>query len=154
MPPSKSFRSLLREERGSASLEFVTAGTLLLVPLVYLVLALSAIQAGSFAAEGAARQAARVFVVAGDEATAFERAELAVRFALSDYGLEPGAAEVTISCSPRPDACLTRDGTVTVTVSTVVALPFAPPALDVNAPLTVPLQAASTQQVSRFAGER
>ena len=38
---------------GSASLEFITVGMILLVPLVYLVLALSAVQSGALAAEGA-----------------------------------------------------------------------------------------------------
>ncbi|HSP76545.1 MAG TPA: hypothetical protein VLO31_10065, partial [Cryobacterium sp.] len=51
-----------RAERGSASLEFITAGLILLVPLVYLVLAMAALQGGALAVEGAARQAARVYV--------------------------------------------------------------------------------------------
>ena len=50
----------LRDETGSAAIEFVTAGLILLVPIVYLVVALAAIQAGAFAAEAAARQAARL----------------------------------------------------------------------------------------------
>ena len=51
---------------GSASLEFLTAGFILLLPIVYLILTVSSIQAGSLAVEGAARQAARVFVQADD----------------------------------------------------------------------------------------
>jgi hypothetical protein len=51
-----------RDDTGTASLEFITAGLVLLVPLVYLVLTMSAIQGGALAVEGASRQAARVFV--------------------------------------------------------------------------------------------
>lgn len=60
-------RDLLRSESGSASLEFVTVGVILLVPLVYLVLAVAAIQAGVLATEGAARHAARVYSLAPDD---------------------------------------------------------------------------------------
>ena len=60
-------------ERGSASLEFLTVGMILLVPLVYLVLALAAIQGGSLAVEGAARHAARVAVLTGDRADGIDR---------------------------------------------------------------------------------
>ncbi|RII97030.1 hypothetical protein DZF97_17400, partial [Clavibacter nebraskensis] len=57
------------DDRGSAVLEFITAGVLLLVPLVYLVLAMSAIQGAALGTEGAARQAARVYVRADDDAS-------------------------------------------------------------------------------------
>ena len=62
MPRSRRW---IEAEDGSASLEFITAGMLLLLPLVYLVLTMAAIQAGAFAVEGAARQAARVYVQSG-----------------------------------------------------------------------------------------
>jgi hypothetical protein len=39
---------------------------------------------------------------------------------------------------------------VTVTVAVEVALPLVPPGLSVDVPLTVPLEATATQQVSRF----
>ena len=57
--PSRAERVSLRDETGTAALEFITVGLILLVPLVYLVLALASLQAGTFAVEGAARQAAR-----------------------------------------------------------------------------------------------
>lgn len=138
------------DEEGTASLEFITAGLVLLVPLVYLILAVSAIQGGAFAVEGAARQAARVFVQGQgvDEATA--AAERAVQFALSDYGIDSAAASVTITCSPRPDECLTRRGFVTVVVVVREPLPFAPPLLDADVALSVPLSSTATQQVSRL----
>lgn len=139
-------------ERGTASLEFITVGLLLLLPLVYLVLTMAAIQGAAFAVEGAARQAVRVFVQSGSESEAAARAELAIRFALADAGLEGLEPRVAVSCSPRPDECLTRLGTVRVAVAVTVPLPLVPPVLDLDVPVGVPLQAASTEQVSRFWG--
>jgi hypothetical protein len=137
---------------GSASLEFITAGLVLLLPLVYLVLTMSAIQAGAFAVEGASRQAARVFVQAEtlDEANA--AAARAVEFALADYGLSTEQVTVTVSCHPNPANCLQRRGFVTVRVTTTVPLPLVPPVLDLDVPLSVPVESSATQQVSRFAG--
>ncbi|MDP3209354.1 MAG: hypothetical protein Q8M65_09425 [Rhodoglobus sp.] len=128
----------------------MTVGMILLVPLVYLVLTMSAIQSGSLAAEGAARQAARVFVQSGTLTDASAAAARALEFALVDYGFEPRGAELVVSCRPRPDACLTRQGYVTVTVDLLIDLPLAPSVLTGEFPLAIPLTATATQQVSRF----
>ncbi|MDO7881419.1 hypothetical protein [Antiquaquibacter soli] len=141
------------DDSGSAAVEFVTAGLVLLVPLVYLVIAMSSIQAGALAAEGAARQAARVFVQATSVADARAAAERAVQFALADHGVESAETTVTISCRPSPDDCLQRRGLVTVEVSVAVPLPLMPPAITADIPLSVTLEAAATQQVSRFRDE-
>lgn len=140
------------EETGSASLEFITVGLILLLPLVYLVLTVAAIQGAAFAVEGAARQAVRVFVQSSDLAEASARAELAIRFALADAGLDDLEPNVTVTCTPDPDACLTRLGTVRLAVVVTVPLPLVPPVLDLDVPLGVPLQASATEQVSRFWG--
>src|SRR4051812_34774799 len=145
---------LSTDDRGSASLEFIVAGLLLLVPLVYLVLTVSAVQAASLAVEGAARQASRVFVQAGSVAEARAAAARAIEVTLADYGLDSADAAVAFECRPVPSACLTRRGFVTVTVETTVPLPLAPPVLDLDLPAGVPVRAASTEQVSRFAGAR
>jgi len=142
------------DDAGSASLEFITTGLILLVPLVYLMLTMSAIQGGSLAVEAASRQAARVFVAAESTDGAAARVELAVAYALADYGLDSDEVTVSVSCSPAPDRCLTRRGFVTVTVEGRVSLPLVPPVLDLDTPLSVPLSAQATQQVSRFWGAR
>jgi len=136
------------DDSGSASLEFVTAGLVLLVPLVYLVLAVSAIQSAALATEGAARQAARVFVIADSEADARASASAAVEFAFADHGLDPALARVTVACDPQP--CLTRRSLVTVSIDVDVPLPLAPAALGRSFALAVPIRASATQQVSRF----
>jgi hypothetical protein len=145
-------RSRLSREDGSAALEFITAGFLLLIPLVYLVLVMAAIQGGALSVEGASRQAARVYVQAPDAGSAGQRAQTAVDFALGDFGLGAVSHSVTISCRPNPAACLTRRGFVTVTVTAKVPLPLVPNVLALRTPLAVPLSATSTEQVSRFWG--
>lgn len=150
MPLWRRWTPALAADDGSASVEFVSAGVLLLVPLVYLVLAMASVQGGALAVEGAARQAARVYVQAPSETDARSRAESAVRFALADYGLDAEEATVRIRCSPDPGRCLTRRGIVTVSVGVRVPLPLVPSGLSASTGTGVPLQAASTQQVSRF----
>ena len=148
----RPFRRAIADDVGTASLEFVTAGMILLLPMVYLVLTMSVLQAGSLAVEGAARQAVRVYVQAPDTRDAEAEAERAIRFALADHGLDPSEASVAISCSPRPVDCLRRRATVTITVGISVGLPLVPSALTIGGPVTVPLRSTATEQVSRFWG--
>jgi len=75
-----------RRDQGSAAIEFVAIGVLLLTPLIYIVIALSRIQAASFAADSSAREAARAFVTAVDDDDGRRRAAIAVRLGLRDQG--------------------------------------------------------------------
>lgn len=136
-------------ERGSASLEFLTVGMLLLVPLVYLVLALASIQGGALAVEGAARQAARVAVQAGDRASAEAAVERAVQVTLADYGVDADGASVTVDCQSAD--CDAPGSRIRVSVQASVALPLVPEVLSLDRVGSVPLEASATQTVSRFA---
>ena len=137
-------------ERGSATIEFVIAGLLMLVPLVYLILVLSAVQAAAFATEGSARQAARAYVRSDSPAEAAAAVDRAVRIGLADYGLDAAAAEIAVACAPEPARCLTRRGTVAVTVRVSVPLPLLPAAVETTTPLAVPVEGRAVQTVSRF----
>jgi hypothetical protein len=109
--------------------EFVTVGVLLLVPLVYLVVATSRIQAASFAADSAARAAARSFVTAPDDDEARRRAEIAVDLGLRDQGFDdPRDRDVTLTCGDRT-TCLTPGGQVDIEVEVRVVLPGVPRSL-------------------------
>ena len=143
-------RAAIASDDGSASLEFITVGVLMLVPLVYLVLVVSALQGASLGVEGAARQASRVFVQAETDAAARDAADRAIRVTLADYGIDASDAVVAISCRPDPADCLRRRGFVTFELAVVVPLPLAPPALGLDVPLGVTVHARSTEQVSRF----
>jgi hypothetical protein len=151
MRRSRRWTDLLGDD-GSASIEFITVGILMLVPTVYLVLALSSIQSASFAVEGAARQASRVFVQAETVAQAQAAASRAIAVTLADYGLDAADARVVITCRPNPADCLTRRGFVTVTIATVAPLPLFPAVLETGIPPGVPIDSVATEQVSRFAG--
>ena len=139
------------DESGSASLEFITAGLLLLVPLVYLVLVVSQIQGATLAAEGAARQAARVFVTADSASQASARAQQAVDFALADFHVPSANATVVVTCS-EPSSCLAGDSLVTVSVTLAVPLPFVPAILGLDHLAVVPVSTQATAHVSRFHG--
>ncbi|QNE46311.1 hypothetical protein F1C58_04905 [Glaciihabitans sp. INWT7] len=148
----RRFADRVGAEDGTASLEFITAGMILLLPLVYLVLTMSALQAASLAVEGAARQAVRVYVQAPDTRSAEAEADRAIRFALADYGIDSSSASVSISCSPRARDCLQRQAAVTISVEVSVGLPFVPSALSVGGPAAVPIRSTATERVSRFGG--
>lgn len=138
-------------DAGSASVEFLAAAILLLVPLVYLVVAVSLIQSAALGVEGAARQAARAYVRADSVPQAQRHLDAVLHVVAADHGLEHQRFMVEVACSPRPSRCLQPDGTVTVTLRYAVPLPFVP-FLDGLA--VAQLQAQATQPVSRFGGAR
>lgn len=149
-PRPAGFRRF-RCDDGSASLELITAGVILLVPLVYLILAMAAIQGAALAVEGVARASARVFVQSPTEAEGRAAIARIVEFAAADQDIS--LPEVRLICDPNPTRCLSPRGTVTVMVTYQVALPLVPQLLDLNRTASVPLQAEATQTVSRFWGK-
>lgn len=133
---------------GSAVVEFITIGVLMLVPVVYLVVAVSGVQAAAFATESAAREAARI-VVTAPEGEAEDRVVAAVGWALRDQRIEADPARaVTVVCASRP--CRTPGSDVTVTVSVDVPLPAVPAGVSEVLPLVVPVTATHTQVVGEF----
>lgn len=138
-------------DEGSAPLEFVVAGVVLLVPLVYLVIALGLIQGHTLGVEAGSRHIARSIATASDAAEADRRAEAVLASVVEDYGLDREAVTVTASCR-TPGACPAAGATLVVTVSTRVALPLVPAVLGLDRFASIPLQASSAQKVSRFWG--
>ncbi len=135
-------------DEGSAVVEFVVLGVLLLVPVVYLVVALGRLQAASFATDGGARAAARAFVTAPDAETGAARARAAVRLALLDQGLPSPGDALTVECARQP--CLTPAGRVVARVSVDVVLPGMPAALDAVVPSHVTVRATHVATVDAF----
>ena len=138
------------EEEGSVAVEVFVLGVLLLVPLVYLVLTVSALQAAAFAAEGAARQAARSIVLAPDDGSGRAAADAAVQVALADWRLPTDGTAVTVTCAPDPGDCLTPRGTVRVAVQVAAQLPLLPRAVGGGGGGAVPVGALAVQRVSMF----
>lgn len=132
---------------GAAMVEFVVLAVVLVVPLVYLVMAVFEVQRAAFATTAAAREGARVFVVSSSSAEGEQRARQAVELALRDQGVPVGSADVTIECSADP--CLTPGATVAVGVRAVVPLPFVPWLGDRPA-AAIPVLARHAQQVDQY----
>lgn len=139
-------------EDGSAALEFIAVGVILLVPLVYLVIALGAIQEQTLGAEAAARHIARVISRAPDAVTAAERSDAVLAGIVDEYGLDADAVEMTLVCTPAVAACPSAGATIIVTVATRVQLPLVPEMLGLDRATAVPVQAEAVQKVSRLWG--
>jgi len=137
-------------ERGSAVVEFVFLAVLLMVPLFYLVMTLSRIQAGAYAASTAAREAGRAFVTATEPAAAKDRAAAAARIAFEDQGFDADAARLTIACDGTP--CLRAEGRVEMATTVTVPLPLVPSFARDVLPLEVPVTASHVVVVDRFGG--
>lgn len=134
------------EDRGSAVVELVWLGTLLLLPLVWVVVSIGEVQAGAFGTSAAARAAGRAYALAPDDATGAERARAAARQALADQGMAAAPMEVTATCEPYPDDCHAGTSVITVRVTSEVVLPLLPdvlgsgrPAFGLDATHTVPV---------------
>ncbi|MDT0158620.1 TadE family protein [Microbacterium sp. ARD32] len=143
---------MLSDERGSAALEFITVGVLLLVPLVYLVLTLGAVQEQTLGAEAAARHTARVIGQAPDADAASARGDAVLRSVIREYGMDQDAVEVHVTCRPAAATCPAAGSTVIVTVATRVSLPFMPPLFGLDRIAAIPVQAEAAQKVSRLWG--
>lgn len=150
MPPWMRGRWRMRDERGNAPVEFLVAGVVLLIPLVYLGLALAAIQGGSLATEGAAREAARVYVSSTTDAAGRAGADRAVTVALADRRIARHDGDLTLSCDTAVADCLAAGVRVTATVRTEVDLPFVPPIFGLDRVARVPVEATATAPVFRL----
>jgi len=121
-------------ERGTAIVEFVWLAILLLVPLLYIVLAVFATQRAAYAASAAARSASRAFVTSPDQQTAYARAEAAARLAFGDQGIDAADFRLVITCRPDPHQCLTPGSVVAADVRSAADLPLMPTAFGDNTP--------------------
>lgn len=108
-------------ERGSATVEFTWLTLLLLVPLVYVVVAVFETQRTAYGVSAASEAAARAFIQAPDAAAAASRARSAARLTLADHDVE--GASISTRCRP---ACFEPGSTVVVVVSASQRLPLAP----------------------------
>jgi len=123
-----------RAEGGSALVEFTWLAILLMVPLLYIVVAVFEVQRSAFAVSAAARAAGRAFVLSPSEATAPTRAVAAARVAMADQDLDLDRGRIAFTCDPDPGNCLAPGSTVQVSVSYPVPLPLVPAALGGNTP--------------------
>jgi Flp pilus assembly protein TadG len=119
------------DDAGSAIIEFVFVAVIVMVPLIYLVVAVATVQRSELAASQAAREAGRAFATADHPNQALSRAQTAVHIALHNQGL-PDDAEVRYvragaGCdAPRVTPRLVAGAQFTVCVIRRVGLPAVP----------------------------
>lgn len=118
---------MTRDSDGTATVEFVWLTVLLLVPFVYIMVAVFDAQRAAYGVSAASRAAARAFIQSPDVDSAESRARIAARVALEDQGLAGG--DVQISCLPSQGDCLVPGSSVRVEVITSQPLPLTPSAL-------------------------
>ena len=135
------------DDGGTATVEFVLVGLMLLVPLTYVLLTALAVQSHAYAVVEAARSGARAYVTAPNGSAARLRAQEAVRLSLADQGLPTGDATVAVACSRTP--CLTPGGTVRVQVSATVGLGWVPDWLGERR-AAIPVTAVHVETVDPF----
>ncbi|WP_448625117.1 hypothetical protein [Geodermatophilus sp. URMC 64] len=135
----RRLRDRLREERGSALVEFVFIALVVFVPLVYIVAGFSAVQRGVFASTEAAREAGRAIGTAPDVATGLARAERAAELAVEDQSVD--ATDVVVAYAPAGAGCgaagsyapaLTPGEEFSVCVTVTVRIPLLPEFIDAN----------------------
>ena len=134
------------DDRGSAVLEFIVVGLLVLIPIAYLVLSVMRVQAAVFASTQAVPEAGRAFVTAESVPRAQQRAMSAARLAFADQGFALPARALTVRC--RPSACLSPGGAVDIEASWDVPLPWLPATFGEVA--SVPITATHTVPVDTY----
>ncbi|WP_022919327.1 TadE/TadG family type IV pilus assembly protein [Ruania albidiflava] len=136
-------------ESGSAVVEFLGVGLVLLVPVVYLIITLGRVEAATFAADGAARDAGRLIAQADTFDQGLAEAALAVELAFADQGLDvDGGRVLQVTCEEDP--CLSPGAYLHLEVATDVPLPLVPPFLDEALGTTVHVQAQAMTAVDDF----
>ena len=81
-------------ERASAIIEFIFVAVLVLVPLVYLIVAVAVVQRSRLATTNAARDVGRAIATSATAGQAEVRAQAALRAALHGQGLTPAEVEL------------------------------------------------------------
>ena len=87
-------RLRLRGDDGAATVEFVFLGILLIVPMLYVTVAIFDAQRNAYAVTQAAREAGRAVATAPDLATGVTWARYGVRLALKDQGLDADGTQL------------------------------------------------------------
>lgn len=132
-------------DEGSAVVEFVALGTLLLVPVVYFVLAVAQVQAGAFGVVAAAQQASQVLARAEPGALSDTGLTAAAQLAAADQGFAPDRLALRLECSDG--ACAAPGAVATVHATLEVPLPLVPGFTDLDVAV---LTSSATVVIGRY----
>jgi len=123
-----------RDQQGSAIIELVWLGILLLLPLIWIVISVFQVQSGAFAVSTAARSAGRAYALAPTDAAGLVAARAAARQAFDDQGLDGVDVDVRVTCAPFPRQCHSGTSVITVRIASRVDLPLMPDVLGGGTP--------------------
>ena len=118
-------------EEGNALLEFIFVAVLVMVPLIYVIVAVATVQRTQLAVTHAAREAGRAFATSDSAAEAATRMAAAVRLAMHDQGLDDDAEVRLVAAgagctAPAVHPQLQPGAEFTVCVTRRVDLPAVP----------------------------
>ncbi len=140
------------DDEGSASLEFIVVGVILLVPIAYLIIALASIQSAALGVDSAARLMARSVSLSSSQGDAEDAAARVLTAVAAEYDLDPSAVETSLHCAGGGAVCPAAGATVIVTVRTSVPLPLVPDVLGWSQAASVPVESTAVQKMSRLWG--
>jgi Flp pilus assembly protein TadG len=140
--PSVPRRQVPSGDTGTALVEFFYLAVVLLVPLVYVVLSASRVQAAAYGLTTAVREAGRAYATAPAGSDRHARAQVAARIALEDSGL----ADVPVTISPAPGGAASS---IQVRVRYAVPLPGVPRLLG-DGLVSVPVEASHVQRLDPY----
>jgi Flp pilus assembly protein TadG len=133
-------RRLLERRRadhdsGNAIIEFIFVAVLVMMPLVYLIVAVATVQRSNLAVTQAAREAGRAFATSDRPDQTAARVNAAVRIALGDQGLADDVELRYVAADASCDAApvtphLTPGAQFAICVSRHVDLPAVPSVLE------------------------
>ena len=137
-----------RAESGRASLEFLVAAVILMIPILMLTVSLWSLQRAQFATEAAARHAVRVYALHTSSAQAATASYRAVAHTLRQWGVEE-AFDARMRCSA---ACLDPGSWVEISVVVNVPVGAIPPVFAADG-FVVPIASSSTARISVYRGD-
>lgn len=131
-----------RVDDGSAPIEFIFASVVLLIPLVYLVIALSHVQAGAYAAHAIAVDAATAAARSPERADAHIPAIAEMH--TDDLGIPGAVPSITTRCA---GACDRPGSLITADVDVAVPVPGLPLIFGASQTPTISVRASQTEVV-------
>ncbi|WP_431791810.1 hypothetical protein [Kocuria palustris] len=133
------------DDEGSAVVEFLLVGVVLLVPILIFVGVLAQAQAAAFAAVAAAQQGSQVLASQPAGGVSTGQVQSAAALPAADQGFDDGEIEVSVTCSDG--TCEEAGATATVTAVATVRLPRIP---FVGMAEIVQMEHSSTVVVGRY----
>ena len=137
--------SIDESQRGSAVIEFIVIGLVVIVPMVYVVQCFLAVHSAVLASTQAAREAARAFSMSSTPRSGRLAATAAARLAFADQGLTLPVGALALHCVGE---CLAPGSAVTVELDWDIALPWLPESW--TSDVTIPVGASQRVPIDDY----